>query len=163
MLSMEGEHTIKPLLREKYSQQYPRISPDGRWMAYTSKETGKTEVYVRPFPEVNKRKWPVSTGGGYSPLWSPDGRELFYYSGDAVMTVPVETQPDFTPGKQRVLFRGSYYRPWAGADNIFWDIHPDGKRFLIVKESKPAAAEVPRKINVVVNWFEELKQRAPVK
>jgi len=62
-------------------------------MAYTSNETGKNEVYVRPFPDVNKRKWPVSTGGGILPLWSPDGGELFYYSGDAVMAVPVETKP----------------------------------------------------------------------
>lgn len=160
-LSMEGEHSIKPLLQEKYSQNNPRISPDGRWIAYTSNETGKNEIYVRPFPDVNKRKWPVSTGGGYIPLWSPDGRELFYYTGDAVMAVPVETRPDFKPGKPKVLFRGSYYSPFGSA--FLWDIDPNGKRFLFLKESKQAAAEAPRKINIVVNWFEELKQRVPGK
>ena len=79
-----------------------------RWMAYASNESGKYEVYVRPFPEVNKGKWQVSTSGGNSPLWSPDGRELFYRSGDAVMAVPVETEPTFKPGKPTVLFRGTY-------------------------------------------------------
>jgi Tol biopolymer transport system component len=162
-LSMEGEHIVKPLLREKYDQLYPRISPDGRWMAYTSNESGEDRVYVRPFPDVNKRKWPVSTSGGYNALWSPDGRELFYYTGDAVMAVPVETEPDFKPGKPEVLFRGSYYCPAGFSDIIYWDIDPNGKRFLIVKEAKQARTEVPRKINIVVNWFEELKQRVPVK
>jgi serine/threonine-protein kinase len=161
-LSMEGKQ-IKPLLQGKYNQQLPRISPDGRWMAYTSNETGKNEVYVRPFPDVNKRKWPVSTGGGILPLWSPDGGELFYYSGNAVMAVPVETKPDFKPGKQRVLFRGSYYRPWTGSEIIYWDIDPKGKRFLIVKDAKKAVDEAPRKINIVVNWFEELKRRVSKK
>jgi len=157
---MEGEHIRKPLLQEKYNQFYPRISPDGRWMAYTSNESGKDEVYVRPFPDVNKRKWQVSTGGGNYPLWSPDGRELFYHIDNAAMAVPVETISDFKPGKPKVLFRGSYFRPAQYGDIIFWDIDPNGKRFLILKE---VAAQAPRKINIVVNWFEELKQRVPGK
>ena len=108
MLSMEGDHARKPLLQEKYSETEPQISPDGRWMAYASNESGKSEVYVRPFPDVNKGKWQVSTSGGNSPLWSPDGRELFYRSGDAAMAVRVETEPTFKPGKPTVLFRGTY-------------------------------------------------------
>jgi serine/threonine protein kinase len=162
-LSMEGEHIRKPLLQEKYNEWYPRVSPDGRWMAYTSDETGKNNVYVRPFPDVNKRKWKVSTDGGYNPLWSPDGRELFYHSGDAAMAVPVETEPDFKPGKPKILFRGSHYCPERFSDLIFWDIDPSGKRFLILKEARQAATEAARKINIVVNWFEELKQRVPGK
>ena len=161
-LSMEGEHIWKPLLQKKYNRLYPRISPDGRWMAYTSQETGKPQVYVCPFPAVNEGKWEVSSGAGYNPLWSPDSRELFYRSGDATMAVPVETEPNFKPGKPKVLFRGSYYD--AGFQNsIYWDIDPSGKRFLIVKGAQQAAAEVPRKINIVLNWIEELKQRVPVK
>ena len=78
MLSMEGDRKWKPLLQEKYHETQPQISPDGRWMAYVSDESGKSEVYVRPFPDVDKGKWQVSTSGGDSPLWSPDGRELFY-------------------------------------------------------------------------------------
>ncbi len=88
-LSMEGGRQLKPLLKEKYEKGQPKVSPDGRWMAYMSDESGKSEIYVRPFPEVNQGRWQVSTGGGDTPLWSPDGRELFYRSGDAVMAVAV--------------------------------------------------------------------------
>jgi serine/threonine-protein kinase len=159
-LSMEGDHNRRPLLQEKYSESEPIISPDGRWMAYTSEESGKSEVYVRPFPDVNKGKWQVSTSGGDAPLWSPDGRELFYRNGDSVMAAAVQTETTFKPGKTEALFQGKYA-------SSSWDINPDGKRFLMMKEAtssgKPAAAETPRKINIVVNWTEELKQRVPGK
>ena len=161
IISMEGDPVRKPLLQEKYLQKDPLISPDGRWIAYASNESGKYEVYVRPFPEVNKGKWQVSTSGGNTPLWSPDSREIYYHIGDAAMAVPVETESAFKPGKPTVLFRNTT-SPTAGMDMTdftYWDISPDGKRFLMVKEG----AEAPRKINIVVNWFEELKQRVPVK
>jgi eukaryotic-like serine/threonine-protein kinase len=165
MLSMDGGRVRKGLLQEKYLEMSPRLSPDGRWLAYVSDESKRSEVYVRPFPEVDRARWPISTAGGYSPLWSPDGRELFYRSGDAVMAVRVETEPAFNPGKPTVLFRGAYYTPLAGVTP--WDISPDGKRFLMLQKAAsagtPTAAEVPSKINVVVNWLEELKQKAPVK
>jgi Tol biopolymer transport system component len=83
ILSMEGDRKWKPLLQEKYAERRPRLSPDGRWIAYMSNESGKFEVYVRPFPGVDGGRWQVSTNGGSSPLWSPDGRELFYRNGDA--------------------------------------------------------------------------------
>ncbi len=160
LISVEGDHARKPLLQEKYMEKDPRISPDGRWMAYASNESGKYEVYVRPFPEVNKGKWQVSTSGGNTPLWSPDDRELFYRSGDSAMAVPVETEPAFKPGKPTVLFRGTFpgYPGVDTPDFTYWDISSDGKRFLMLKD-----AEAPRKINVVVNWIDELKQRVPVK
>jgi serine/threonine-protein kinase len=105
---MEGARLRKPLLQEKYSESQPRISPDGKWMAYVSDESGNSEVYVRQFPEVNKGKVQVSTSGGYSPLWSPDARDLYYRSGDAVMMLPVESGPAFKPGKATILFQGTY-------------------------------------------------------
>jgi Tol biopolymer transport system component len=120
---------------------------------------------VRPFPEVDKGKWQVSTSGGSSPRWSPDGRELFYLNGDNfVMSVAVETKPTFSHGTPKSLFKSIY----AGANEssgIPYDIHPDGKRFLMMKEppGSSSAAGGPRKINIVLNWFEELKQRVPVK
>ncbi len=92
---MEGDHKWKPLLQEKYVELQPEISPDGRWMAYTSDESGKYEIYVRPFPEVNKGRWQVSTSGGDTPLWSPNGRELFYRNGDSVVAVAVEAGQTF--------------------------------------------------------------------
>ena len=159
-LSVEGEHARKTLFKERnISSNEPRVSGDGRWIAYASRESGRCEVYVRSFPEVDRGKWLVSTNGGHSPLWSPDGRELFYRSGDEVVSVRVETEPTFKPGKPTVLFRGAYV-DLAGNDITLWDISPDGKRFLMMKN---AAAEAPRKINIVVNWLEELKQRVPVK
>ena len=97
------------------------------------------------------------------PLWSPDGRELFYRNLESVLAVSAETVPIFKYGKPHVLFRGAYLSESVGAGVLpNWDIHPDGKRFLMMKEI-PTAAEGPQRINVVLNWLEELKQRVPVK
>jgi serine/threonine-protein kinase len=173
IFSMKGDHAQKLLLQGKYMETQPRVSPDGRSIAYCSDESGTREIYVRPFPEIDKGRWQVSTNGGHTPLWSPDGRELFYLTGntDAVMAVGVETDPAFRAGKPQLLFRGKYVGPLPD-DGVPWDISPDGRRFLMMKEpeikpdSSPAAetaAAGPRKINIVVNWFEELQQRAPAK
>jgi serine/threonine protein kinase/Tol biopolymer transport system component len=167
-LSIEGDRARKALLSEKYYEADPKISPNGRWMAYTSNESRQNEIYVRPFPEIKKGKWQVSTNGGHSPLWSPDGRELFYRNDDATMRVAVETQTTFKPGKPEVLFRGKYYYHMpSGIEFTPWDISRDGKRFVMAKRAQPAdsgSAEKPlNKINIVLNWFEELKQRVPVK
>jgi eukaryotic-like serine/threonine-protein kinase len=161
LLSMEGDHARKPLLHEKYNEASPRISPDGRWMAYASDETGSYEVYVCPFSDVTGGKWQVSANGGGSPLWSRNSREVYYLSGDAAWAVPVETEPTFKPGRPRVLFHGTFARRTGEVttDSTLWNIGPDG-RFLMMKE---AVAEAPRKINIVLNWFEELKQRVPAK
>jgi eukaryotic-like serine/threonine-protein kinase len=166
MLPMEGDCKYRPLLNEKYSEAQPRVSHDGRWIAYTSNESGKNEVYVRPFPGVEAGRWPVSTSGGDSPLWSPTGRELFYRSGDAVMAVAVKTEPTFSLGLPTVLFRGAYDSTAVGSGDLSpWDISPDGKRFLMIKQAMASTSKGggPRKINVVLNWTEELKQRVPVK
>jgi eukaryotic-like serine/threonine-protein kinase len=164
MLSIEGDRKWKPLLQDEYTQANPQISPDGRWMAYFSMESGKAEIYVRPFPKVNSGKWQVSFGGGQEPRWSPDGRELFYRNGDAMMAVAVETAPTFKAGLPKELFRGNYSSYYGHS----WDIRPDGKKFLMIQppastQAAPTAAAPRPKINIVVNWFEELKQRVPTK
>jgi hypothetical protein len=170
MLSMEGDHARKPLLNNPdYVEVQPRLSPDGKWMAYVSNESGQGEIYVRPFPEVNKGRWQVSTKGGVSPLWAPNGRELFYFGEDdsSVTAVAVETVQAFSAGTPRKLFSLSPYLGGGNTAGTPWDIHPDGKRFLMMKRpastgTAPAAA-APRKINIVLNWLEELKQRVPTK
>ncbi len=164
-LSIEGDRARKPLLHESATEMQAKLSPDGRWMAYTSNESSRGEVYVRPFPEVDTGKWQVSTSGGSSPLWSPDGRELFYLTDDnSVMVVSVETEPTLSFGTPKSLFRSTCVGSTVGGGTP-WDISPDGKRFLMMKEPPPArsAAAGPRRINIVLNWTEELKQRAPVK
>jgi Tol biopolymer transport system component len=96
------------LLQERYSEDNSHISSDGRWLAYVSNESGTNEVYVRPFPDIDKGKWPVSTDSGDSPLWSPEGRQLFYRSGDSFMSVEIDTESAFSLGKPTVLFKGIY-------------------------------------------------------
>ncbi len=159
MLSMEDDdRTPKLLLHENYVERSPVISPDGRWLAYESNESGQFEIFVRPFPDVDSGgKWQVSTNGGQTPLWSPDCKELFYQSDDTVMLVSVDTDPTFRLGTPKSLFTGPY-----GLS----DISPDGKRFLLMKSAVTTDDEstenTPRRINIVTNWFEELKERVPV-
>ncbi len=164
-LTLEGEGKRKPLLQEEYMEIQPKISPDGRWMAYMSGESGDYEIYVRPFPDVEGGgRWQISSNGGDSPLWSPDGKELFYRSGDSVMAVKVETDPTFKPGKPQILFGGTYVS-LSISDAHTWDISLDGKRFLMMKApemlGETSTVEEPWQINIVLNWFEELKKRAP--
>jgi Tol biopolymer transport system component len=168
-LSMEGDREWKPLVQGNYVYAQPEISPDGHWLAYTSNESGRYEVYVRPYPEVDSGKWQVSTNGGDSALWSPDGRELFYRRGNEAMVVSVRTDPAFNMENPKILFEGVYESArFTPGNQEFspWDIHPDGERFLMIKPSMGAdiasTAVGPRDFVVVLNWFEELKQRVPV-
>jgi serine/threonine protein kinase len=168
MLSLESGLVRKPLLQSKSYEQHPVISPNGQWLAYASDETTRNEVYVRPFPDVNKGGGGiVSTNGGYGPLWSPNGRELFYRDGDSVMAVEVKTEPAFKIVKEaKEIFRGTYFSPETGsAKSAMWDISSDGKRFVMIKETESSASTAggPRKICVILNWFEELKKTVPVK
>jgi serine/threonine-protein kinase len=142
---------------------FSALSPDGRWIAYVSNETGETEVYVRPFPNVDDGKWQISTNGGGEPLWSPDGRELFYLIGnnpgdDEVYVVSVTAEPVFSPGAPELLFRGAY--GFGGSPN--WDISSDGQRFLMMKaEEQAEQTSGETSLIVVNNWFEELNRLAP--
>jgi Tol biopolymer transport system component len=139
-LSMEADPKWKPLLAGKYRYEQPRISPDGRWLAYTSNESGQNEIYVRPYPDVDGGKWHVSKSGGDSALWSPNGREWFYRNGDKVVALPLTREPALSVGSPRILFQGSYIPAnhiYASGDNSLalapWDISLAGKRFLMMK------------------------------
>jgi serine/threonine-protein kinase len=163
MMSMEDSREWKPLLQDKYAETQPRISPDGQWLAYMSNESGRFEIYVRPFPDVSSGKWQVSTNGGIEPKWSQDGKRLFYRSDNSIMGVVVTTQPTFSLDTPEVLFRD--VRNYSSMDVLrSWDISADGKRVLTVIEApgdKSQEASRPE-INVVLNWFEDLKDRVPV-
>ena len=132
IISVEGNHNHSLLLHDRHYNSQPRISPDGHWIAYTSDESGRNEVFVRPYPQLSKGKWQITTGGADAPLWSPDGRELFFRSGGAVMMVPVISGPAFRFDKQRTLFRGNYF-VISGHNYQTFEISPDGKRFLMMK------------------------------
>jgi serine/threonine protein kinase/Tol biopolymer transport system component len=146
----------EPFVRTASLETAPRFSPDGRFIAYASDESGRVEVYVRPYPGPGG-KWQISTEGGSEPVWNPKGRELFYRSGNKMMAVDIAMQPTFSAGKPKMLFEGPYVpTPRSFPD---YDVSPDGQRFLMLKAD--AQAQAPTQINVVLNWFEELKQKAP--
>jgi serine/threonine-protein kinase len=147
----------QPFLRTPFNESVPRFSPDGRWLSYVSDETGRFEIYVQPYPGPGAKRQ-ISTEGGTEPAWNPNGRELFYRSGDKMMAVEIASQPSFNSGNPRVLFEGQYVPTPGTFPN--YDVSPDGQRFLMLKPSESAEA-APTQINVVLNWFEELKQKVP--
>lgn len=156
LLHLNGDRKPQAFLATQFDERNPRLSPDGRWLAYTSNESGRMEVYVQPFPGPGGKRL-ISTEGGTEPVWSRNGRELFYLSGDKFMAVDIATQPTLSAGSPRLLFEGRYVTSLTGSSG--YDISPDGQRFLRVQAIEP---DLPAtQINVVFNWFEELKQRVP--
>lgn len=144
---------IEPLLKTKTTEMNAEISPDGRWLAYQSDESGRNEVYVRPFPNMDAGHWQISNGGGSEPDWAQSGQELFYLDASGFLTsAPFRTTPSFRVGKAtRVL-----YTRYRSGDVRDYDVSRDGQRFLMIKEN-------PASIVVVLNWLEELKRRALTK
>jgi serine/threonine-protein kinase len=135
------------------------ISPDGRYFAYQSMESGgRFEIYVRPYPDVTQGQWQISTGGGAAPVWARTGRELFYLDdSNTLMAVPVQTSGSrFSYGRAAKLFDTKY----SGAFYSY-DVTPDGRRFLMMKESTAADRSHPPSMVVGLNWFEELRRRVP--
>jgi serine/threonine-protein kinase len=155
-LPMDGDAVPKLILGTEFNEHSAMFSPDGRWLVYISDESGREEVYVRPYPGPEAKQI-VSTEGGREPVWSADGGEIFYRSGDKVLAVDVQTDPDFTAGTPRVLFEEPYAMWYGGGNN--YDVTPDGRRFLMIKTDLESA---PRQIHVVLNWFEELKRLVPI-
>lgn len=152
-LCVEDGNMPRSLLHESWDEDNAVFSPDGNWIAYESNREGSSEVYVTPYPGSVAKK--ISTGGGYHPIWSRDGRELFYRCGDKMMAATIETEPEFRVTGPEVLFEGQYLT----GDIRNYDASEDGQRFLMIKESEgqPAATQLV----VVLNWFEELKRLVP--
>jgi serine/threonine-protein kinase len=169
MISLKGDRRLIPLLQTKSSELNAEVSPNGRWVAYESDESGQFQIYVRPFPDVNQWKWTVSTNGGRQPLWARSGRELFYLAPDGtLMSSMVEAAQDhasFRTGlPARVMPNNGYYSA-EGTVNFgrTYDVSPDGARFLRIKVKEGEASGGPRNFDVVLNWTEELKRLVPTK
>ena len=163
-----GLRTPAPLLTGAGGKLNPEISPDGHWIAYQSNETGQRQIYVRPFPNVESGRFLISTEGGTRPAWARSGNELFYLDANDLLTsVPVQaTATAFSPGRPVRILNTKYYAGLTtrGLDLRGYDVSADGRRFLMVKESgatsqEPANAP-PLNIVVVLNWLEDLKQKA---
>ena len=121
-------------------------------------ESGSAEIYAQPYPSTGG-KWRISAEGGLEPAWNRNGRELFYRSGNKMMAVEVVTQPTFSAEKPKMLFEGRYVASQFPSTGIAYDVSSDGQRFLMIKETDPPSEA--NQINVVLNWFEDLKRRVP--
>ena len=151
-----SDHKAQVFLRTPFTEGAPQFSPDGRWLSYASNESGRPEVYIQPYPGPGG-KWQVSTDGGTEPVWARNG-DLFYRSGSKMMVVDVTTQPTFSVGKPRMLFEGQYLAASFPQTGPAYDVSPDGQQFLMVKQLEQQVGEP---INVVLNWVEDMKRRAP--
>ena len=155
LLPLGGEP--QPFVATEFSESQPMFSPDGRWIAFTSNHSGRQEVYVKPYPKEGGIE-PISTDGGVQPLWAHSGRELFYRNGEKVMVVSIQTSPTLKAEAPRLLFiypDGPSMGSREGYIPLTYDIAPDDQRFVFIQKGWPT------QINVVLNWFEELKRLAP--
>jgi eukaryotic-like serine/threonine-protein kinase len=159
IMAMDGEHKVTKFLQTEANEAGAKFAPEGqaspRYVAYTSDESGKEEVYVTTFPDPNKGKWPISSGGGYQPRWRRDGKELLYFTADGkLMSVDVTLSPIFKAGAPKLLFQAPIFGGGASSDRILWDLTPDGQKFLINTTSNDLSAPIV----VVINWQAALKK-----
>ncbi len=150
----------KPFVNSTFTEAEPAFSPDGRWLAYTSNESGGFEVYVRPFPGPGG-KWQISTGGGIIPKWSSNGKELFYRTVDSkIMVVPYTASGDsFHADKPQLWSPGQFTDGGLGTSNF--DVHPDGKRFAVLKTPGTEQDAAVNKVSFIFNFFDELRSKFP--
>lgn len=161
VLEMEGQRRPRPFLQTKFAEGSPKFSPDGRWIAYCSNESGRNEIYVQPYPGPGPRIQ-ISAEGGTDPVWAKSGKELFYRDRDQMMIVEVSLDPSLKVLKPRVLWEGQYAHGMssscgpAGPTSSNYDVTPDGQRFIMIRENEQEARS--NQIHVVLNWSEELKR-----
>jgi dipeptidyl aminopeptidase/acylaminoacyl peptidase len=148
------ERKPQPYLVASAIQQQAQFSPDGRFVAYGSDQSGTWEIYVQPFPNASEGKWMVSSGGAVEPRWSRDGKELFYFSGQTLMTVPVSMRPTFSHGAPTALFDAPVQAGYT-SDSHRWQVAADGKRFLLLIN---AGKDQAPPLDVVANWPALLKK-----
>ncbi len=154
-LDMDSTGTLQALIGSSFSEWGAAFSPDGNWIAYISDEQGQYDIYVQPYPPTGE-SMQVSTEGGEEPVWSQSSNELFFRNGRKWMVASFTTSPTLSFEVPRVLFEGNY----LNIDGVGHDVSPDGQRFLLLKPVEEASSRT--QLNVVTNWFEELKQKVPV-
>jgi eukaryotic-like serine/threonine-protein kinase len=151
-----GENKPRMLSQTSFNEENPQVSPNGKWMAYGSDESGKYEAYVVPFPGPGGKSQ-ISTQGGRFPVWSRSGRELFYVEPDTnqLMAVDVSAGPQFRAGQSHALFKLT-----GSIADLMFDVTPDPKRFLVARVPE---GTVTSTFVTITNWFDDLRRRAPVK
>lgn len=148
----------RSLLATSFNEAYAEVSPDGRWIAYESDESGRQEIFVRPWPSVDSGKWQVSAGGGRHATWSAGGRELLYIDGTGrLVRVPVRSSTTFQAGPTSIAVATPFY---AGLYRRSYDVSADGRRILLI-ENAPDTNASASSIVAVFNWTEELKRALP--
>jgi len=159
-LEITDKRTLRELLRTPYLKQAPTISPNGRWLAYATNDTNRFEVYVQPFPNLNG-KYQISTDGGAEPIWAKNGRELFYRNGDKMMAVAIGEKGDrLELGTPTLLFEGRFAVAALSSGDAWYDVSPDGRRFLMLKtEDAPGT----KNINIAQNCNNEFTRLVPTK
>jgi Tol biopolymer transport system component len=163
-LELDGSHRVAPLVQSPSIERNGMVSPDGRWLAYESNESGRFEISVRPFPDVNRGHWQVSTGGGTRPLWAPSGQELVYVSPTgALMRVGVERAATWAATPPTQLVKEGYATIPGSLSGRSYEIAPDGQRFLMIKEGGADQTAPPASLVVVQHWLDELKRLVPTK
>jgi hypothetical protein len=159
---LDGQSEVQPMIATPAEETTPAVSPNGRWLAYDSDESGQFQIYVRPFPDVGGSRTQVSNGGGRDPVWSRDGRELFYWMDPGtIMGVTLDTDGTFSASRPRVIVKGDYVRDTGASPQ--YDVSLDGRRFLMVKPATADHDAAPPKVVIVQNWTEELKRLVPTK
>ena len=164
-LSFDGARRVTPLLQTRFSELNGELSPDGRWLAYESDSSGRSEIYVRPYPQTGAGQREVSTAGGIQPVWARGGKELFYLAPDgSLMGVAVEASGGTWRAAAPVkLFQGRYYTRGPVPPRMY-DVSPEGQRFLMLKPASGSdQPPAPPTLVVVQHFDEELKTRVPAK
>ncbi len=152
IFSKDGKPEIRPLVATRASETGPQISPDGRWIAYISDESGENEVYVQPFPS-GSGKWRISSGGGSLPRWAPDGKRIYFTRREEIFSVPLTISVGQAGGTIAV---GREERVMATQGLNSFDVSPNGKTIIVAQRG---VGTLPDKFHVVLNWFEELKKQ----
>jgi serine/threonine-protein kinase len=158
-LLLDGTKRVTPLVQSSFVERNGVVSPNGRWLAYETNDSGRFEISVRPFPDVDKGHWRVSTGGGTRPLWTPSGQELVYVSlTGALMSAKVSEGPAWAATIPTLLIMEGYFTT-PGNPGRTYDIASDGQRFLMIRQDGAAqrSAESPQVI-VAQHWVAELKR-----